>query len=387
MTARDRDEEHRVSTPLELLFDLCFAGAVAEAAGQLEHYLAQGEPARGIGGFALVFAAIWWAWMNFTWFASAYDTDDLAYRITVLVEIAGALILAAGVPAMMTRHDFAIGVTGYVVMRIALVSQWLRAAHDDPDSRPTAQRYAIGVTVVQLGWIGFLAIPRGDWAAGFLILYALDLSVPAWAERAGRTAWHPHHIAERYGLFTLIVLGEAMVGATSALQAAFESGGFRWDLVGVVGGGLLIAFGMWWTYFATPAQDHLRSNRSAFLWGYSHYPIFASVAAFGAGISVEVGYDTGGVRIGPAASAAAVTVPVAVFMTVVWLLHLRASGGLPRFIVSSTPAAVAAVLAATFAGPAAVPLAGLVVAGLIAAKVIIAPDWGVATADADRAAA
>ena len=387
MIARDRDEEHRVSTPLELLFDLCFAGAVAEAAGQLEHYLAHGEPGRGVGGFAIVFAAIWWAWVNFTWFASAFDTDDVIYRVTVFVEIAGALILAAGVPAMMTKRDFVIGVTGYVVMRIALVSQWLRAAHDDPSSRGTAQRYAVGVTVVQLCWIGFLAVPEGARVVWFLVLFVLDLAVPAWAERAGGTAWHRQHIAERYGLFTLIVLGEAMVGATSALQAAFGSGGFRWNLVGVVAGGLLIAFGMWWTYFATPAQEHLQSNRTTFLWSYAHYPIFAAVAALGAGIPVVVGYDTGSVHIGPVAAAATVTVPVAVFMIVVWLLHLRASGGLPAAVVYSTPAAVAAVLAATFAGDAAVLIAGLIVGGLIAVKVAINPGWGFETEGAARTAA
>ena len=48
----------------------------------------------------MVFFAIWWAWMNFTWFASAYDCDDVPYRLTMFVQIAGALILAAGVPAM-----------------------------------------------------------------------------------------------------------------------------------------------------------------------------------------------------------------------------------------------------------------------------------------------
>src|SRR5690242_4679178 len=82
MTARDRDEEHRASTPLELFFDLCFVVAVAQAGGRLVHAIADGHAAHGVAGYLMVFFAIWWAWMNFSWFASAYDTDDVPYRIT-----------------------------------------------------------------------------------------------------------------------------------------------------------------------------------------------------------------------------------------------------------------------------------------------------------------
>src|SRR5919201_2716385 len=126
MVARDRDEPHRASTPLELLFDLCFVVAVAQAAAQLHHGLAEGQVGRAVLGYVLVFFAIWWAWMNFTWFASAYDTDDVPYRLLTLLQIAGVLVLAAGVPAAFTAYDFTTMTIGYVVMRIAMIAQWLR---------------------------------------------------------------------------------------------------------------------------------------------------------------------------------------------------------------------------------------------------------------------
>ena len=97
MTARDPHEPHRASTPLELLFDLCFVVAVAQASGRLHHGIVEGHAGRAVLGYVVVFFAIWWAWMNFTWFASAYDTDDVPYRLLVLVQIAGVLVLAAGV--------------------------------------------------------------------------------------------------------------------------------------------------------------------------------------------------------------------------------------------------------------------------------------------------
>ena len=101
MVARRADEEHRSSTVLELFFDLCFVVAVAQAAAGLHHAISEDAVADGVVAYVMVFFAVWWAWMNFTWFASAYDTDDIAYRLTTLVQIAGALVFAAGVPRAM----------------------------------------------------------------------------------------------------------------------------------------------------------------------------------------------------------------------------------------------------------------------------------------------
>ena len=179
----------------------------------------------GLVGYLMVFFAIWWAWMNFTWFASAYDCDDVPYRLAVFVQIAGALIFAAGVPAMFESHAPNVAtVGGYVVMRLALVGQWLRAAAADPDHRTTALRYAFGVSALQVAWVVMLFVPRPWFLQAFVALAALELLVPVWAERARMTTWHPHHIAERYGLFTLIVLGESILAATMAIQAALGSG-------------------------------------------------------------------------------------------------------------------------------------------------------------------
>src|SRR5262245_13994209 len=97
MVARRRDEPHRTSTPLELFFDLCFVVAIAQASGRLHHALASQHFKHPIVQFLLVFFAVWWAWMNYTWFASAYDNDDVVFRLLTFVEISGALIIAAGV--------------------------------------------------------------------------------------------------------------------------------------------------------------------------------------------------------------------------------------------------------------------------------------------------
>jgi low temperature requirement protein LtrA len=297
--------------------------------------------------YLAVFFAIWWAWMGFTWFASAYDIDDVPYRLATLVQITGLLVLAAGVPRAFEHHDFTIAVTGYTILRCGLVSQWLRAARSHPEGRATALRYAYGIVAIQCAWIGWLFLPDGWRMPMFVVLGLIDIAIPAWAESVGTTAWHPHHIAERYGLFTLIVLGESVLAATLAVQSALDEREATAGLYLVAVGGLLTVFSMWWLYFSKPAARFLVSSRIAFLWGYGHYFVFASAAAVGAGLGVAIDRTTHHTEISKAAAAAAVTVPVAVFLLVLWFLQVR-----PHRVSLAhnllLPGAAALVLALTF---------------------------------------
>ena len=221
MSSRDPTQGHRGSSPLELFFDLTFVVAVAQAGSAFQRGLVGNEAGAVLTGYPLVFFAIWWAWMNFSWFSSAYDTDDVPYRIAVLVQMAGVLVVAIGIPRALDRRDFAIVLAGYLIMRMAMVGLWLRAAVSNPSGRQTALRYAVGITVVQAGWVAwFFFVPRGAAVWIFLLLAAAELLVPIFAEAAGRTAWHPGHIAERYGAFTIIVLGEALSAGTIGVNAA-----------------------------------------------------------------------------------------------------------------------------------------------------------------------
>ncbi|MFD8821479.1 low temperature requirement protein A [Streptomyces sp. NPDC059605] len=380
MTARSRTEKHRASTPLELFFDLCFVVAVAQAGGRLVHAVAEGHALTGIGSYAAVFFAIWWAWVNFSWFASAYDTDDPLYRVVTLVQITGVLVLAAGVPRAFDAGDWTVVVIGYVVMRLALTSQWLRAAHcTEGAERRVALRYAVGIMVVQLGWIAMLALPddssAGVRAAAFVVLVLAEMSVPAIAERDRSTSWHPRHIGERYGLFTIIVLGETIAAATVAVQEALDEHDALAELLPIAAGGLLIVFSAWWIYFAVPIHDYLRGSREAFVWGYGHYLIFGSAAAIGAGIEVAVEEAVGKAHVPTEVAAAAVTVPSALFMLTVWALHAR---HFKRDLAEQLPLPLAAlaILVCTFIGSWAVFVAGLVAATTVAVSVLLSrrPD-------------
>ncbi|MEV0976800.1 low temperature requirement protein A [Streptomyces sp. NPDC049915] len=371
LTARGRDEAHRVASPLELLFDLCFVVAIAQAGVQLVHFLVEGHAGQGILNYAMVFFAIWWAWMNFSWFASAYDNDDVLYRVVTLVQIAGVLVLAAGVSRAFDDHDFVVVWLGYVIMRLALVAQWLRAARSaEGEERTAAVRYACGVLLCQVGWVGLIVLPEPARPWLFLVMVLAELSVPLIAERSFTTAWHPHHIAERYGLFTIIVLGETIAAATVAVKSAVDEHDALGELLPIAAGGLLIVFAAWWIYFVVPIHGHLRSSRQAFVWGYGHYLIFASAAAIGAGLEVAVEQAVGSAHISATAASAAVTLPTALYLLTVWALHARHfKVGIAQQLV--LPVTALLVISCTFLGEWAVLVAGLVLGLAVAVGVTL----------------
>lgn len=325
MTARDPQEPHRAATPLELLFDLVTVIAIASAAAGLHHALAAGHVSEGVFKFLGAFFAIWWAWMNYTWMASAYDNDDALFRLLTMVVMAGSLTVAAGVDSFFATSSLLMLVIGYVVMRLAGVMLWLRAARGDPARRNTTLTYALGITLVQVYWIALLPLQpmAASWLIAALTLgYLLELSVPAMAERMGTTPWHRHHISERYGLLTIIVLGETLLAAAAALTHAAE-GRFDIRFVHIALSALVITLAMWWLYFSI--EEHLpKVNLShALTWGYGHAPLFAAGAAMGAGFSVLVDVIGGHASVSLLIGDYAVAVPAAVYLLALWFVRDR----------------------------------------------------------------
>jgi low temperature requirement protein LtrA len=367
MLPRDTAEEERAATPLELLFDLCFVVAIAQASGRLHHALVDDDIGSAVVSYVLVFFAIWWAWMNFTWFSSAYDNDDVIYRLLTLLQITGVLILAAGVPRAFDTRNFDIMFVGYAVMRVGLVTLWLRAAYHDRERRTADLRFAAGVSLCMVGWAAVLVAGWPLW--GFVAMGIAELAVPFWGERAARTPWHAGHIAERYGLFTLIVLGESIASATIAFQVAVDGRHTSTSVYLVAIGGLLTVFAVWWLYFAKSASRFLVSNRVGFDWGYGHYVIFSAAAAVGAGLAVNVDEATHHAELSRTAAAATVTIPVALFLLALWFLQIRPHRAGP-LSTALFPVAAVLVLAASFVGQA-VLVTGVVLAVLVAVAVVL----------------
>jgi low temperature requirement protein LtrA len=377
MTGRDPAQAHRASTPLELLFDLCFVVAVSQAAAELHGAIGSDHIRHAIAGYVTVFFAIWWAWLNFTWFASAYDTDDIPYRLLTFVQIAGVLVLASGVHAAFDGGFRTITI-GYVIMRLALTAQWLRAAVGDVAGRRTALRYVAGLAITQLGWVVRLALPASWGYATFAFLVACELALPYWAEhRGGLTPWHPEHIAERYGLFTIIVLGECVLAAFVAINAGISAGGYTARLMTVSAAGLVAMFGLWWTYFRLGADEMLRErSHLAFVWGYGHYFLFAAIAAFGAGIALVADLAVGHApaeahHLTATTQALAFSVPVAIALLLLALMRPLIHGSHHVTDLAAYAAAALVLVVAVLAGSWGLSVSLSLVAATVVAAVAV----------------
>jgi low temperature requirement protein LtrA len=380
MSGRDPNERHRAATPLELLYDLTFVVAFGVAGEQFAHLLAEGHYASGLTSFGLAIFAICWAWINFSWFASAYDTDDWAFRLATMVQMVGVIILSLGLPEVFHSVDEgrpvdnSVTVAGYVVMRVAMLFLWLRAARQDPPRRRACQTYAVTIGVAQIGWVLLLILADstvGEFFAWLTLLLVIEFAGPFIAERGkGGTPWHAHHIAERYGLLTIITLGEGVIGTVASLGAVVESRGWTLDaaLVAVAGTGL--TFGLWWMYFTVPSAEVLHVHRERGLpWGYGHILIFGSIAATGAGLHVAAYYIGHEAHIGATATVLTVAVPLAVYMLTLFALYtflVRAVDPFHIALLAGTAALlVLPVMLATIGAPMAVCLVVLMLAPLV----------------------
>jgi low temperature requirement protein LtrA len=381
MTGRATDEPHRGSSQLELLFDLTFVVAISRITEQLADRIAHGEGLQALGPFLQVFFLVWWAWMNFTWFASSYDTDDLAYRLLTLLQMAGVLVLAAGVPDAMNKNDFLVITIGYLIMRAGLIALWLRAAIEDPANRRTALGYAAGIASLGGAWVLRLIVAAvGVLSSASLLsifagLVVLELSLPLWSERKRHTRWHPHHIAERYGLFAIILLGESIFAASSSVEFAIDGGGASGGMVTIAGAGLLVIFALWWLYFLEPVGEGLARNRDrAFLWGcFGQYGVFAALAGLGAGLEVAIEHSGNQIELPPIAVSYAVAIPVGLFLVLEWAVSAIVGRSVIRPVVILSGAAVILLvpLAAEVTGVAGVVGAIAAVCALMIAATIL----------------
>nr|WP_238147637.1 low temperature requirement protein A [Kocuria sp. 257] len=155
--------------------------------------------------------------------------------------------------------------------------------------RPSSIDFAFGVLFAQVLWVAWLMVPASTTqVVGFVLLMLVEVSVPVVAERIGSTPWHPHHVTERYGLFTLIVLGESLAASANAIIEALHESEKLGELVAIAILALVVTAGLWWIYFWPPHHRSISSLGASLRYGYVHYFVFAAAGAFSAGIEIEI---------------------------------------------------------------------------------------------------
>lgn len=284
---KDR-KDARHATWLELFFDLVFVFAIAE----LAHLLHSDLSWAGIAGFAALFIPVWWLWIDFSYYADQFDVDHGPYRLVILGVMFGLVVMA------LTIHDALQGGAAdfamtYTALRLVIIVLYLQAWRFVPQSRELTARYIISFSVAFLLWLTSIVVPEPArfwlWAIALLIeisngpiTYLTIRTVPT----------QKSHMDERFGLFVIIVLGEAIVAiATGVAQTEWQWGNMLTGL-----GGFLTAVGLWWMYFER-ADDSvinwaLRGGRVAllrsYIYGYSHLLAFMGIVATGVGIQSAI---------------------------------------------------------------------------------------------------
>ncbi len=274
-------QEERHATWLELFYDLIFVVAVAE----LGHTFGKHVTWLGFLQFVGLFIPVWWCWVGATFYATRFDTDDLGHRVLTLMQMFIVAIMAV------TVHD-GFGKTSvgfalcYVAVRSILIFKYLRAGYHVPIARPLTITFAIGFGIAVALWLLSIFVPPPWRFALWAIAMVIDLATPIVAGRSfQQVPPHMAHVSERLGLFTIIVLGESVVGVV---------GGISGQTLGLFAGetgllGLIIAFSLWWIYFDSVDASPLESYRqgrfvSGVIWLYTHLLLMIGLAATGVGV-------------------------------------------------------------------------------------------------------
>jgi low temperature requirement protein LtrA len=275
----DSNPTERHASWLELFFDLVFVLAVAQVA----QILAKNSDVAGVLKYAVLFVPIWWTWIGFTFYADRFESDEAAYRILTFAGMlaVAALSLTLG-NAFTPEGDIPLVVT-YALVRLVLIALYIRSAYYVPLARSLALQYICGFGgAVLIFYLSLLTEPPVRyylWAAAVI----LELATPFLNVRLTRIIPYDFsHIPERFGLFTIIVLGEAVIATATGASAV------SWTAapIAMASIGFAMAACVWWINFDFVEDDAIKSRSliPRFIYLYGHYFIVTSIVALGIGV-------------------------------------------------------------------------------------------------------
>jgi low temperature requirement protein LtrA len=276
-------EEGRKVTWLELFFDLVFVAAVAQAGTHLR----DDYSAAGLLRFALLFVLIWWAWLGHTTFSTRFDTDDVVQRALTALQLFLVAVMAVNATGALDSRDSAGFAAAYSVMRFVLAGQFLRARRVR-QARALTTRYAVACGAAAALWLASAFLDAPARFAVWALALAIDVGTPLVTTR--HLVDVPHdaaHLPERYGLFSIILIGESMA-AVMAGMGRQEYWSLRAASAAILG--MAAVFAIWWAYFdGVNATAHrlIRSVADATrfqVWSHVHLPLYLGIAILGVGL-------------------------------------------------------------------------------------------------------
>ena len=282
---RDEDEEreHKASW-LELFFDLVFVATISE----LSHILVHEQTGTSVLKYLFLFVPVWWYWIGSTYYNERFATNDVSHRIFTLLQIMAVAGLALHIRYGLSHKSQGFAVS-YIFARVILITMWVRGGIHNPSTRPLTNRYAAGFSISVVLWASSLFVPLPlkliFWSGGLLFDLLTPLTTLSIQKKLPKLS--TSHLPERFGLFTIIVLGESVVGVI--IKAAGEHH-FSLTTGAHVGLGIIMAFCLWWMYFDFIASKKLKIGLIV-LRGYLHLPLVIGVTTIGASIISLISFE------------------------------------------------------------------------------------------------
>jgi low temperature requirement protein LtrA len=361
-------EEGRHATWLELFFDLVFVLAIAELAHYLHDHLTVG----GFLGFAFLFLPVWLVWSNFSYYADLFDVDSPAYRVTMLATMLFSIALAVNVHGALDGGSAGFAAS-YVALRVLLVGLYAWAWLHVEETRALAAWHIAGFSAGALIWAASLLVPEPVryWVWGLGLLVEMATPILAQFLVLDEAPVQRSHVPERFGLFTIVVLGESvLVTGVGVSDTEWAAGSVAVAVLGFAAVGCL-----WWLYFDhvidESAVEHAFTNGVrellvGFSWAYGHLAVYIGLAATAVGIefAIDGAMDPtleGGAR-------AALCGGVGLYLLAVSVLHPLSPQPFPTMALAARLAVCAFALTLAFAGGA---LSPLVLMGLLALALVV----------------
>lgn len=272
-------EGERHASWLELFFDLVFVVAVAQVA----HVLSDHTDLGGFFKYVVLFVPIWWSWVGFTFYADRFETEETVYRVLIFAAMLAVAALSLTLDKAFTGAGDRALVICYVLVLSVLVALYIRAAYYIPLARTFSLQFIAGLgTAAALLLISLLFEPPARYAI-WAIALILQLATPFLNLKAARIFPIDHsHIPERFGLFTIIVLGEAVVATTNGAARV------EWNLATITAAslGFAMAACIWWINFEFVEDSAVKSTSLArrMVYLYGHFFIVAGIVAGGIGV-------------------------------------------------------------------------------------------------------
>jgi low temperature requirement protein LtrA len=284
-TLDDQGERH--ATWLELFFDLVFVISIAEVAHTLEDYHTLAD----FLGTAGLFVAVWWAWVGYTVYADRFDTDDVAHRALVLAGMLAVIAMALSVHDALHGGSARFALAFVAVRGIVLLLNARARRHAAP-ARPLLNLFLAAFSTGAALWLLSVFVPEPARYVLWGVALAIELSAP-WVGRRQivKAPVHASHLVERFGLFTLIVLGESVVRVA---QGAANVSDWTAATLAAAGGGFLIVAGLWWLYFDRIDEGAVRSVLRGLVWNYAHLPLLAGLVSVAVGTEYAIRDAAGG---------------------------------------------------------------------------------------------